>query len=276
MHIPRLLLDSDQYLCTSSDSTPAALHVEATFELTAGQAQHLTKVLRREDGAIVEVLLRETNQLAVTTLKRTARGGVQLTVTELLPTLSPFPRVAMIHGASKPKALESIIQHCSETGVSAFHLFPAEHSARKDEPNTRRLGIIRDSAVEQARLGHVPTLASYPSLNQLLKTLPFSSPHKLVCTSPAEAALVGPQPPTFIEFLQRLGGLLKKSHSPLEEHDENVEIYIAVGPEGGFSSVELEEFAENGFQRVTLGPYVARAESAALIAAGLCRLAVGS
>jgi len=43
-------------------------------------------------------------------------------------------------------------------------------------------------------------------------------------------------------------------------------VWIAVGPEGGFSDAELDAFDRLGFARVTLGPHVLRVDTAALAA----------
>ncbi|MDR0382730.1 MAG: RsmE family RNA methyltransferase, partial [Spirochaetaceae bacterium] len=48
-------------------------------------------------------------------------------------------------------------------------------------------------------------------------------------------------------------------------------IVMAVGPEGGFSPAEADDFIEAGFKPVTLGDTVLRAENAALYAAAAVR-----
>jgi len=49
-------------------------------------------------------------------------------------------------------------------------------------------------------------------------------------------------------------------------HVPIVDAEIAIGPEGGFTSDELEAFRVAGFSRVGLGPRVLRAETAAIAA----------
>jgi 16S rRNA (uracil1498-N3)-methyltransferase len=44
---------------------------------------------------------------------------------------------------------------------------------------------------------------------------------------------------------------------------------LAVGPEGGFSAAEESLFAVAGWQRLSLGPHVLRAETAAVVGAAV-------
>ena len=44
---------------------------------------------------------------------------------------------------------------------------------------------------------------------------------------------------------------------------------LAVGPEGGFSAAEERLFVAAGWQKLSLGPYVLRAETAAVVGAAV-------
>jgi 16S rRNA (uracil1498-N3)-methyltransferase len=46
---------------------------------------------------------------------------------------------------------------------------------------------------------------------------------------------------------------------------------VLLGPEGGFTTEEAEAIRQAGFQAVSLGPRVLRAETAAIVAAALCQ-----
>ena len=50
---------------------------------------------------------------------------------------------------------------------------------------------------------------------------------------------------------------------------------ILIGPEGGFSQTEIESIREYGFQTVSLGPRILRAETAPLVALSLLQLLWG-
>ena len=48
--------------------------------------------------------------------------------------------------------------------------------------------------------------------------------------------------------------------------NEKKSVTIAIGPEGGFSDEEVEELKKAGFETVTLGPRILRAETASMYA----------
>lgn len=52
-------------------------------------------------------------------------------------------------------------------------------------------------------------------------------------------------------------------------------IFLLLGPEGGFHPREIELARKSGFQTITLGGYVLRAETASLAAMAIVRYLVG-
>jgi 16S rRNA (uracil1498-N3)-methyltransferase len=46
---------------------------------------------------------------------------------------------------------------------------------------------------------------------------------------------------------------------------------VLLGPEGGFTAAEADAIREAGFQAVSLGARVLRAETAAIVVAALCQ-----
>lgn len=53
------------------------------------------------------------------------------------------------------------------------------------------------------------------------------------------------------------------------------EVYVLVGPEGGFSNAEARQAAEAGFRPLRLGPRILRAETAGLVIVGLLQYLLG-
>jgi 16S rRNA (uracil1498-N3)-methyltransferase len=48
-------------------------------------------------------------------------------------------------------------------------------------------------------------------------------------------------------------------------------LVVAIGPEGGFSPLDWQQLDATGFARVTLGPRVLRAETAAITACAIAQ-----
>ena len=53
------------------------------------------------------------------------------------------------------------------------------------------------------------------------------------------------------------------------------EVFLILGPEGGFGESEIQRARRAGFQSVSLGPRILRAETAALAAAALAQFLFG-
>ena len=58
--------------------------------------------------------------------------------------------------------------------------------------------------------------------------------------------------------------LLQKTFNEINPQDRNIDILI--GPEGGFNNKEIEAADRNKFARVSMGPRILRAETAAISA----------
>lgn len=59
-------------------------------------------------------------------------------------------------------------------------------------------------------------------------------------------------------------GLEKESHFPLVQELSNNPVVVAIGPEGGWSPAEIDQFANNEWRRLQLGETVLRVETAAV------------
>ena len=55
----------------------------------------------------------------------------------------------------------------------------------------------------------------------------------------------------------------------IRAHSPQGEIVLAIGPEGGWTEEELEQFVSNGWQPASLGATILRAETAAIAATAI-------
>jgi 16S rRNA (uracil1498-N3)-methyltransferase len=105
------------------------------------------------------------------------------------------------------------------------------------------------SACEQCGRNRLPTIeAAQPLLNYLGEPSPGKGPRLVFEPETAAHAPATARTP---------GGTADVAIADAE---------IAVGPEGGFASDELEAFRVAGFSQVGLGPRILRAETAAIAA----------
>ncbi len=169
----------------------------------------------------------------------------------ICPT-EPHIKVALYQALLKGERFEWLLQKATEVGVSEFVPLLSERCIVLDvrqvsEQKVRRWERIIQQAAEQSRRGRLPPLQPL--------------------------ILLG----TACEQVQRAGGVAlmpwEKAERPLrqvlEERERPFKVAILIGPEGGFSPVEVETAERYGIVPVSLGPRILRAETAGMVAAAL-------
>lgn len=152
---------------------------------------------------------------------------------------------------------EWVLQKAAELGV---HAIMPMRTARVNEkeltPNQEiRARRILKEAAEQAERHLIPRLYESVALEDLesaCRARLDCAPEKIQYIVLAERHA---QAPGFFHIVQNL--------------DRSLPVVLLVGPEGGFNSEEFAFFEKSGFIFAHLGPRILRAESAAILAAGM-------
>jgi len=162
--------------------------------------------------------------------------------------LSRGPRTVLVLGAPKGKKLDGVLRMITELGVDALFVAPSDHAVARPELDrgSAKVGRLEKIALEAARQAERATVPALETASSLL-----------------EAAASAPPGATRLCFWARggrpLGEVVAEGATPEE-------VWLVVGPEGGLSDAELEGLDALGYARVTLGPHVLRAETAAVAA----------
>ncbi len=213
--------------------------------IAGDDARHLTKVLRVEAGQRYEISDNRNVYLAEI---ETARK--QDVVFRTLEKLAPEPaRVAVTVCASLIKFdhFELMVEKATELGVDAIQPVIATRSERGlDRAAHKRLARWQRIALEasqQCRRAHLP---------EVHEPLPFAKVVTQAATRrfALDENLTGPP--------------LARALPPDRSVDDTVALLI--GPEGGWADPEREQFTAAGWQPVSVGPLVLRAETAAIAA----------
>jgi len=215
----------------------------SVLELDESEAHYLGHVLRLKRGDALVVFNgrgaeRDAN---VSSLQR--RGAtLELGVVRAALAESPLD-LTLIQALPKSDAMDLIVQKITELGVRTLVPVYTEFSVVKldAERSERRVDHwlkIARSACEQCGRHTPPHIAAPAPLAAALQALP-EGPDRLAL-EPAEKTSLSERPAP-----QR--GLV-----------------LAVGPEGGFAADDWRRLDAARFGRVTLGPRVLRAETAAL------------
>ena len=172
------------------------------------------------------------------------RRGATLT---LAAAHAPLPEsnldLTLVQALPKSDAMDHIVQKATELGVRSLIPVYTEFSVVKldAERAARRLDHwqkIAQSACEQCGRHRPPRIEPVAPLAEALAALPSGVTRSAL--DPAAEEALGEQPPPAL-------GLV-----------------VAVGPEGGFGPADWRRLDAAQFARVTLGPRVLRAETAAL------------
>lgn len=147
----------------------------------------------------------------------------------------------IVQAACRREKIESVLQKGTELGAAGFHIVRSERSSLQLSDNKREKRLDRWSkiiieAAEQSGRTQIPELAWHDSL------LSLSGTGLSVVLHPHDAEDWNKMKPDLIT-------------AP--------DITLAVGPEGGWSTRDLENFVALDFQPMTFGTRILRTETAA-------------
>lgn len=216
-------------------------------EITGEDAHHLTRVLRVEAGQRFEISDNRTAYLAEVEAAR--KNLVSFAVIEALPPAQRTVSITLYAALIRFERLEWMIEKATELGVERIVPVAAERSehgleraAGKRLPRWQR---IAREASEQSRRDRLPVVEATGDWEEAAEA------RRYVLDEDAAA------PP----ILRALPAAPQASDS----------IAILAGPEGGWTGRERERAGAAGWQAVSLGRNILRAETAALAGIAIVR-----
>jgi 16S rRNA (uracil1498-N3)-methyltransferase len=232
----------------------AALIPGSFVELPPETASHLARVLRARSGD--ELILfngdgREFNG-AIETV-RGSRVSASVGDGRLVDRESPLA-ITLVQCVPRGDRMDFIVQKATELGVARIVPVLSQRSVvRLDKSQAESKAVhwraVAVSACEQCGRNRLPVIeAAQPLLNYLGESSPGTGPRLVL--EPESAPQMGTLAPG-------PGGAADAAMTSVE---------IAIGPEGGFATEELEAFRVAGFSQVGLGPRILRTETAAIAA----------
>jgi 16S rRNA (uracil1498-N3)-methyltransferase len=232
----------------------AALTAGGRVDLPPDTAAHLVRVLRARAGD--ELILFNGDGREFNGAIEAVRGSrVAASVGDGRPMDRESPlSITLVQCIPRGDRMDFIVQKATELGVARIVPVLSQRSVvRLDksqaESKANHWRAVAVSACEQCGRNRLPSIeAAQPLLSYLGESAPGA---QLRLVLEPESAPHGPA------SAQGPGGAAAS---------EVVEAEIAIGPEGGFASDELEAFRVAGFSQVGLGPRILRSETAAIAA----------
>ena len=211
-----------------------------TVSASGAQAHYLGAVMRRATGDVVRLFNGRDGEFSAR-IVRLRRDQADLIVERLLRAQAAEPDVWLLFALLKRDATDLVVQKATELGVSALHPIMTER-CNTHRMNPTRLRTIAVEAAEQCGRLTVPMLHDVRPVQAVL-------------------AAWGRE--------RRLFAAVERSDAPFVTRVSGPRALL-VGPEGGFSPVELEALRAHPFvTEVSLGSRVLRADTACIVGLAL-------
>lgn len=215
--------------------------------ITGPDVNHIARVLRLGAGDCLTVLDgRGTLYEAV--IKRAGKDEVLCAIEKRSKVKStPSLRLTLVQGIPKGDKMDLIVQKGAELGVSRVIPLISQRVVVKLEGDKsgkkrERWQRIALEAAKQCRRPDVPEVAEPAGWDRVLANLPGEV-----------LALMPWEEENALSLREVLMG-----NTPQED------VFVFIGPEGGFTADEVEQARARGVRPVTLGPRILRTETAGL------------
>lgn len=206
-------------------------------------SNHIVRVLRLHIGDTFHAFNGDGNDY-VAEIISIDKKGAKICIVSYIEVRNESPlRIHLYQSIARGDKMDWILQKATELGVSAFTPIVSDRtevkldSERSDKKISHWQGVIR-SACEQSGRACIPYIHSPIAINQLsiyLKT--------------TQAFYLEPNAKLSIKEI------------PLQSEQE---LYLAIGPEGGFSERDTRLLEAASFQGLKIGPRILRTETAGL------------
>ncbi|MFC1831731.1 16S rRNA (uracil(1498)-N(3))-methyltransferase [Thermodesulfobacteriota bacterium] len=221
------------------------------------ESHHLVRVLRLQRGETVE-LFDGTGALYTAKIEQLGKQVEVSLESKQQPVEGKQGGVILCQGELKGGKMDFLVEKCTELGVRRLIPFFAGRSqgrlddARLRQRQQRRMSIVKKACKQSGRLRFM-RVEEEVDLDELLRLDFGSSESKIILWEKAENS-------TLAEAIGQ---------------DRESPVCLMIGPEGGFSDEEAEQALASGWQQVSLGDQILRAETAAISAVAIVNHLLG-
>jgi 16S rRNA (uracil1498-N3)-methyltransferase len=224
---------------------------DRSASLKGEQAAHLIRVLRAQTGMECDMVAGDRVWRAV--ISGVSGDAVRFTLLSEVEAEPALP-VTLLLSVFKFDRIEWIIEKATELGAERFIPMTArrseKHLAQAAPARVERWRRVAREAAKQSRRSDVPVVEEVVPLKSAVRS---RAPH------PGLNLLLAEQ--------ERSNTLYAAMQTALQQASmERPAVHLAVGPEGGWTAEEETLFGVEGWQPVSLGPRILRAETAGVAA----------
>jgi 16S rRNA (uracil1498-N3)-methyltransferase len=236
--------------------------------LTGAEAHHLINVMRARQGAKV-ILFDGSGLEFLARVEQLGRNEVELTVLGREEVDRELPFVLTL-GVALPKGDRQkwLVEKAVELGVG--RVIPLKTQRAVAQPVQQALDRLRRSVIESSKQ------CGRNRLMEITEPLEFSDYVDATRHQPCRvlAHPHAPHPKKNFTHSEDVGCVKHTDEMvhfmhPTDDTEWSSEIFLAVGPEGGFTNEEVDLAAKAGWHIVDLGPRILRIETAAVLLAAI-------
>lgn len=211
------------------------------------EVRHARKVLRLQIGDPVIVFDSEGNEFLGKVKRYYSKEDMEITlVEELEREVESVKNVHLVMGLCRSKNFELALQKCTEIGVASIIPLETTRSILKSSDALHKLDRWKDIALDatkQSTRVTIPEIMQPQTLETLFENYALNAENSIIAA-------------------------VSENQQGLRDISENLksaeDIFIIIGPEGGFTDEETSLVKSKGVNIITLGKRVLRAETAAI------------
>jgi 16S rRNA (uracil1498-N3)-methyltransferase len=231
--------------------------VPPTVRITGPLLRHLRESLRLQAGEALTVTDDHGTRYRTEIIEVTSEALVGRILDTVSAPRTTGPTIVLAQALLKGEKMDWVIQKGTELGVDRVAPILAHHSivrprADRIEHQRVRWQRIALEAAQQSERWSVPVIEDPATVSQVLSTSRTAA-SKFLLAERCDGASLTRAP------LAVAGG----------------EVWLLIGPEGGWEEREVQQALEQGCVAVTLGPRILRAETAAIAALSILQSRLG-
>lgn len=230
-----------------------------TARITGSDAGHIKNVLRLKPGSMIG-LFDGQGWVYEARIIDLPSGSVNVAIVKQFLSQAESPvHITVAQAFLQDRKMDRQVRQLTELGISRWLPFIAARSVSRPDKKrisarTKRWEKIAKEAIKQCRRGRIPEIGATVSFAELLTDTEKDDLNLIFWekeTRPIDAEM------------------LTDSHRSIEN------IFLMVGPEGGFTPEEVDRARASGFLTVSMGPRILRAETASIAACTLIQYLLG-
>ena len=224
---------------------------EDIIQIKGDDVNHIKNVLRLKNEETIQIGVKETSKNYLCKILEKNDDTIKLKIIEEIKEKNESPiYLHILQGLPKYEKMETIIEKCTELGVSEITPVIMKRSVVKLDEKTKEKKLLRwkkiaESAAKQSKRDIIPKINEFFLFQNVFSII---ENYDIV----------------LVAYEGKTQNTLKQALKEIK--NKYLRIAIFIGPEGGIDETELNILKQRNFKIVTLGKRILRTETAPIVA----------